>query len=163
MTRSQYTKHPAGNSYCNAFPSSTAYAGPTDCYRKASQVLSEQHQQCSLPVPCLTPTAGLSAACHFAPADISSALALECQCTMINPVVTKDALTSTKFCSRQALKKITAELLPAKAKQPKGGSSALKVHGALTREIAFESTPSVCLETYTELLEPLWPQRPSQV
>lgn len=164
MTRPQYATYPTGSSYCNAFPCCTSYAGPTDYYRNASQALSKQHQQCSLPMPSLSQPASFADVYHFASADILSALELDRQCIISDLAATKTGLTSTEVCSRQAVKKISAQLLPVRGKPPKGDATNPELSRALSWDTAFASMPMTCLNaSYSELAIPIWPKPPPQV
>ena len=158
MTRPQYAIYPSGSSFCNVFPFSTVYTGPTDYYKKASQSLSEQHQMRSLQVPHLGNSAQTVDACSCATADIVSALSVEGQCTIWDLAAMQAGLTSLDICSRQVLKKIAAQTLP--GKKP---SAAPGITSSLKFATTFPSIPESFKPSYTELPVHIWPKAQTQV
>lgn len=158
MTRPQYAIYPSGSSFCNVFPCGTAYTGPTDYYKKASQSLSEQHQMRSLQVPHLGHSAQTVDAGNYATADLVSALSVEGQCTIWDLAAMQAGLTSLDICSRQVLKKIAAQTLPGKKH-----SAAPGITSSLKFAATFPSIPESFKPSYTELLVHIWPKSQAQV
>lgn len=163
MTRPQYATYPSGSSFHNTFPCSTALAGPIDYYKKASLSLSEQQRKSSLQVPGLTDTKGFAGTQQFATADIVTALSVGGQYTIHDLTAIKDGLTSSKVCSRQAVRKIAAQLLPVKASMGKEASAATEYSGNLTFEALSSFNSQGINSLYTELPTPVWPKTQAQV
>ena len=163
MTRPQYATYPSGSSSHSRFPCSTTFAGPIDYYNKASLNLSEQHHKSSLQVPGLTNTKGFAGTHQFATADIVSALSVVSQCTIHDLTAMRNGLTSSKGCSRQAVRKIAAQLLPLKTSTGKEASAATECSGSLTFD-TMSSFGSQGLDAlYTQLPTPVWPNSRPQV
>ena len=104
---------------------------PEDFYWKASQGLQEQQQRRVLQQPSfceLQPAAEGSLARSLTRLhEVSTALDVEVQCTIQDPVTLTRNLTSSRFCSKQTLKGLTAMLMPAASRlcdtqQDDGGS-----------------------------------------
>ena len=165
MTRPQYATYPSGSSFHNRFPCSTAFAGPIDYYKKASLSLIEQLHKSSLQLPGVTDTKGFAGTQQFATADIVTALSVGGQCTSTIHDLTaiKDVLTSSKVCSRQAVRKIAAQLLPVKASMGKEASAATEYSGNLTFEALSRLNSQGINSLYTELPTLVWPKTQAQV
>ena len=95
---------------------------PEDFYWKASQRLQEQQQQRTLQKPSLPEFGALSegstAQSLVDLSEIFTALGMEVQCTISDPTL-MSGLTSTRVCSKQALRGLAAMLRPTAIKKVK--------------------------------------------
>lgn len=115
-----YATIPSERTCLSLFPCSPFE--PQDFYRKASQRLQEQQQQRTLQQPSLPEVEALSegTTAHSLAelSDIFAALGVEFQCTISDPALAS-SLTSSRVCSKQALKGLAALLRPTANKKAK--------------------------------------------
>ncbi|KAL0033852.1 hypothetical protein WJX77_007687 [Trebouxia sp. C0004] len=116
MTRVCYTTLPTGRPYNNLFPCAS-FKQTDNFYGKASQRLAEQQQHCTLQIPSMpqlddaadgTASSTLQTLCK-ALADLN----LDIQRTISDPAAIVNSLATTRFCSKQALKRLASQFKPA--------------------------------------------------
>ena len=117
-----YATIPSGRTRVNLFPCSTLNYRPDISYRGASQRLQEQERQQILQKPSLPvgeqagSAEGSTAQPLVAFTEAYHNLGVEDQCIIVDPAALSSSLTSSKVCSKRALKKLTTELKPAAVK-----------------------------------------------
>lgn len=112
-----YATIPSGRTRVNLFPCSVSNYRPDNSYWRASQRLQEQERQQILPKPSLPEQAGSAegstAQALVALTEAYHHLGMDDQCIILDPAALSSSLTSSKMCSKRALKKLTTELKPA--------------------------------------------------
>ena len=119
MTRVCYTTIPTARPYNNLFPCAS-FKQTDNFYAKASQKLAEQQQHCTLQIPSLPQLD--DAADGTAPSTLqtlSEALAdlnMDVRRSVPDPAAIVNSLATTRFCSKQALKRFASQFKPAASK-----------------------------------------------
>lgn len=119
MTRVCYTIIPMGRPYSNLFPCAS-FKQTDNFYGKASQKLAEQQPHCNLQIPSmpqLDNAAGGTASSTLQ--TLSEALAdlnTDIERIISDPAAIVNSLATTRFCSKQALKRFASQFKPAASK-----------------------------------------------
>ena len=127
MTHVCYAIIPSGRTYANLFPC-TPYKSTDNPYGKASQRLAEQQLQRTLQTPTMplsdVAADGATKKQLMVLPEAMKELQMDFQCTLSDPEIMTGSLTSTKFCSKQALRRLASQLKPAASKISKLSHSA---------------------------------------
>jgi hypothetical protein len=119
MTRVCYTTIPTGRPYNNLFPCAS-FKQTDNFYGKASQRLAEQQQHCTLQIPSMPQlddaADGTASSTLQTLSEALANLDMDNQRSIPDPAAVVNSLATTKFCSKQVLKRFASQFKPASIK-----------------------------------------------